>query len=370
MDIRRGGPAPPEGKATMRGLYTRNGIFWARFKVRGIEYRESLRTRSRAVAERRMKALRQEIEDRAYFGAAEAVSWPQAVIAWDEAIKRSRKRPGTVSRYLMSLSQLRPWLDARAVQEVDTDLLREIVRQRKRDVSNATVRRDLTAISSVLDHAIDEGWINDNPARMYDRRRSLKEERDPIVLPQPDAIAAVLAVGSRFVDMAELARETGMREEEIASLHHGQVDRDRMAASLTHTKGRRAREVPLTEKALEIIDRQPQFLRSPFVFWRGAGERFINVAAQFHATVKRAARNAAQPIARFRFHDLRHLFAVEFLRQRRGSLYDLQLILGHASIKTTEQYLDHLTPEERLAAMHGVSQKAARDERFGGENAG
>jgi integrase/recombinase XerD len=369
MDIRRGGSPPAEGKAIMRGLYTRNGIFWARFKVRGIEYRESLRTRSRSVAERRLKAVRQEVEDRAYFGAAEAVSWPAAVIAWDEAIKRSGKRPATMARYLMSLAQLRPWLDAREVQRIDMDLLREIVRTRRKLVSNATVRRDLTAISSVLDHAIDEGWIEENPARMFDRRR-LSETRDPITLPQPSAIEAVLSLASRFTDMAAFARETGMREEEIASLHHAQVDRDRMSASLTYTKGRRAREVPLSEAALEIIDRQPQFLRSPFVFWRGAGERFINVASQFHATMKRAARNAAQPIARFRFHDLRHLFAVEYLRQRRGSIYALQQVLGHRSIKTTEQYLEYLTPEERLVAMHGVVQNAAQDHRSGADNAG
>jgi integrase/recombinase XerD len=367
MDIRRSGIAPAEGKATMRGLYTRNGIYWARFKVRGIEYRKSLRTRSVAKAEQRMKAARQEVEDQVYFGASEAVSWPAAVVAWDEAIKRSGKRPATMARYLMSLTQLRPWLDGRDVQKVDMDLLREIVKARRKIVSNATVRRDLTAISSVLDHAIDEGWIEENPARMFDRRR-LSEKRDPIVLPQPGAIEAVLALASRFTDMAALARETGMREEEIASLRHTQIDRDRMAASLTHTKGRRAREVPLTSVALEIIDRQPQFLRSPFVFWRGAGERFINVASQFHATMKRAARNAAQPIARFRFHDLRHLFAVEYLRQGRGTIYELQQILGHASIKTTEAYLSYLTPAEKLAAMHGVAQKRAQDERFGGEN--
>lgn len=320
-----------------------------------------------------MKALRQEIEDRAFYGASEAVSWPQAVIAWDEAIKRSRKRPATMKRYLVSLSQLRPWLDDRAVQAVDMPLLRDIVKHRRRNgAGNATIRRDLTAVSSVLDHAIDEGWIEENPARMFDRRR-LSETRDPIVLPQPDSIAAMLALASRFTDMAELARETGMREEEIASLHHGQVDRDRMAVSLTHTKGRRAREVPLTVKALEIIDRQPQFLRSPYVFWRGAGERFINVASQFHATMKRVARKAAQQgarIERFRFHDLRHLHAVEYLRHGRGTIYELQQNLGHASIKTTEQYLDHLTPDEKLAARQGVARNPAQDQRSGGENAG
>lgn len=303
-----------------------------------------------------MKVRRQEIEDRVYFGASEAVSWPQAVVSWDEAIKRSRKRPATMKRYLVSLTQLRRHLDQKAVQEVDLDLIREIVRQRKRDgAGNATIRRDLTAMSSVLDNAIDEGWIEENPARMYDRRR-LIEEREPIMLPQPEAIAAVLALESRFTDMAAFARETGMREEEIASLQHSQVDRDRMAASLTHTKGRRAREVPLSAAALEILDRQPQFLRSPFVFWRGAGERFSNVAAQFYATMKRVVRNATQrdvTLRRFRFHDLRHLFAVEYLRAGKGTLYELQQILGHSSVKTTESYLDYLTPDEKRNAIHG-----------------
>lgn len=355
-----------------KGLYTRNGIYWARFKVRGIEYRESLRTRSLAVAERRLKAAREAVEDRAFYGASEAVTWPQAVVAWDAWIKQQGKRPATIKRYLVSLTQLRPWLDPLDVQRIDNETVRQIVRDRsKLRISNATIRRDLTAMASVLDAAIDEGWIAENPAHSFDRRR-LKEQRDPIVLPDDASIAAVLAVGSRFIDMAGVARLTGMREEEIASLRHDQVDRDRMAISLTHTKGRRAREVPIDAETLAIIDRQPQFLRSPFVFWRGAGERFKNVASQFYATVARVARKAAQDgrdFRRFRFHDLRHLFAVEYLREGRGSLYELQQRLGHTSVKTTEQYLDHLTPAEKQAAIHGVAQKLAQDERFGADNA-
>ncbi len=354
-----------------KGIYTRNGIYWARFKVRGVEYRESLRTRSIAVAERRLKAARERIEDCAYYGASEAVSWPQAVVAWDAWIKRQRKRPGTIKRYLVSLTQLRPFLDHMDVQRIDHDTVRDIVKARRKLATNATVRRDLSALSSVLDAAIDEGWIKENPAHSFDRRR-LTEERDPIALPEQASIAAVLAVGSRFIDMADLARETGMREEEIASLRHEQVDRDRMAVSLVHTKTRRRREVPITALALAIIDRQPQFLRSPFVFWRGAGERFKNVSAQFYATCGRVARKAAQSegeFRRFRFHDLRHLFAVEYLRERKGSIYDLQLVLGHASIKTTELYLEFLTPDEQRLAKQGVAQNAAQGERFGGENA-
>src|SRR5690606_380111 len=104
------------------------------------------------------------------------------------------------------------------------------------------------------DAAIDEGWISGNPAHSYDRRR-LSERREPIALPDPAYIASVLALGTRFVDMAAVARLTGMREEEIASLRHDQIDKDRMAISLTHTKGRRARQVPICAETLAIIEK-------------------------------------------------------------------------------------------------------------------
>lgn len=320
-----------------------------------------------------MKARKQHVEDTAYYGAADPVSWEAAVVSWAGAWNRLRIGAATGKRYLVSLGQVRPWLDGKDVQRIDIALLKEIVSARSRHgATNATIRRDMTAISSVLGHAVDEQWIEENPARMIDRGR-FKEQRDPIILPREDSIRQVLAIGSRFIDMAELARETGMREEEIAGLEHDRVDRRRMSLTLELTKGKATREVPLSAKALAIIDRQPQFLRSPFVFWRGAGERFQNVAAQFYATVQRVARKAArdgEAFRPFRFHDLRHLFAVEYLRQRKGSLYDLQLNLGHKSIKTTEGYLKHLTPDEKRDAIHGVAQEAAQNQRFGDENGG
>jgi integrase len=52
--------------------------------------------------------------------------------------------------------------------------------------------------------------------------------------------------------------------------------------------------------------------------------------------------------------DLRHLFAVNSLRKS-GNIYDLQAVLGHSSIKTTEIYLDFLDPVTRQRAMRRVS---------------
>lgn len=356
----------------MRGLYQRNGIYWTRFKVRGHEYRLSLRTRSKAIAERRMHVLKQQVEDRAWFGAADPVSWEAAVVSWAGAWPRLGIKPRTGARYAQSLVCVRQWLDGKKVHEIDGSLLKEIVRGRgKHGVTNATIRRDMTAISSVLGHCVDEGWIEENPAKMMDRSR-FKERPLPIALPRPDSIAQVFAERSRFIDMAELSLETGMRQEEIAGLERDRIDRRRMAVTLEQTKGNVVRQVPLTDKAIEIIDRQPRHFKAKWVFWHGNGERFRNVDSSFYALVKRVARKAAQAgrdFQRFRFHDLRHLFAVTYLREGRGTIYALQLILGHKSIKTTEGYLKHLTPTEQLVAKHGaVAQNAAQSERFGGEN--
>jgi len=236
-----------------QGLYRRGNNLWARFKIAGVEYRETLRTNSVAVAQKRMKAIREQIKERVYYGGLDARSWPEAVVAWDSWIKRQHKRDSTIKRYLVSLGQLRHWLDDKDVQRIDLDLVRLIVRDRSRlGVSNATIRRDLSALASVLDAAIDEGWIKENAAHSFDRRR-IKEKREPLVLPDDKSIKAVLALGTRFVDMAAFARLTGMREEEIASLRHDQIDRARMAITLTHTKGRRARQVPICAAALAAV---------------------------------------------------------------------------------------------------------------------
>lgn len=363
-----------------KNIYERNGIYWARFKVAGVEYRESLRTRSLKVAAQRLTLRREQIENQAHFGVAGPMSWEATVVSWAEAMQHEVRAKTlsarTVGRYTDSLAQCRQWLDGREVHEIDGECIRALVKGRKaQHVTNATIRRDLTAIASVLDHAIDEGWVEGdvNAARAFPRKR-LQERRDPIVLPTEQSIA--LTVGpqrTRFGDMMLLARETGMREEEIAGLEHGMVDLVGRHATIIG-KRNRMRTVTLTRKAIEIIKRQPRFLKCPYVFWhldededgKPVAQRYRNVASNFADYTARAearARRAGQEYRRFRFHDLRHLFAVEYLRNGRGGIYDLQREMGHSTVKTTEIYLAYLTPEQATAAMSGVAQKAAHKRR-------
>ena len=275
-----------------------------------------------------------------------------------------------------SLGQIRTWLDNKPVQEIDGAVLRELVKGRQRQgVTNATIRRDLTAIASILSHCVDEGWVEENAAQAFNRKR-VPERRDPILLPTDEDVAFTIGrQATRFGDLMLLARETGMRQEEIASLEHSAVDLK--AQTITFIgKRRKLRSIPLSRAAVEIISRQPRFLKCPFVFWhmdedlegKPIAARYRNVSSNFGDYTERAAARAAKadvPYRRFRFHDLRHLFAVDYLRTGKGGIYDLQRILGHTTITTTEVYLDYLTPEQAQAARTGVAQKGAQKRRSG-----
>lgn len=316
-----------------------------------------------------MKARREEIEDRAVYGIDGPTSWPATVVSWNENCANSIAAK-TFTRYASSLKQMRAFLDQLNVQQITADTLREMIKSRKRSgVTNATIRRDLTALSSVFNHAMDEGWITENPALVINRKRIVPEKVIKIVLPQPETIAEVFPkLPERIRDMCEFTRETGLRIDEVISLRHTDVDRVGRFITVGAGKGDKVRAVPISVAAEKIMDRQPRYIGKPWVFWKGSGAPFADVSSRIGGYMSRAAQKAAREGREFRpfsHHHFRHLFAVEYLRNGRGSIYDLQGEMGHDSISTTERYLAFLTPEQEKAARHGVAQNQAQEQRFG-----
>src|ERR1051325_9691694 len=138
-----------------KNIYPRNGILWARFQVNGVKYRESLRTRNERVAEKRLKARIEEVQDQACFGIEGPRSWQDCFLEW-HAEGTGDIGPKTLKRYMTSLKQLRPWLDDKMIHQIDVALIKAMVKARKKaGVTVGTVRANLTALSSVLEYAIE-----------------------------------------------------------------------------------------------------------------------------------------------------------------------------------------------------------------------
>lgn len=258
------------------------------------------------------------------------------------------------------------------LDQINGALISEIVTARKAaGASVATIRRDLTALSSVLGFAEANEWREGNPALSWLRR--LRERRDPIRLPEQHSIDRIVArVPGMLPALIRAARATGCRLDELVSAKRSQFDRTRRQLTV-YGKGNKARVIDLEPfGAFAIFDSLPAYLAEPWLFWHSQGEPYKNVSSRFSGYVKAelaAAVEAAGPgrtpaFRPFGFHHLRHLHAVEWLKSGRN-IYDLQQRMGHASIKTTEIYLAFLTADEIRTVKYGASGPAAQQQQTG-----
>jgi len=270
------------------------------------------------------------------------------IVEWSTEWLEPNKGTKTAKRYLCSIGQLTPYLSGKSLAEIDGKLIAGIIKARRGDkVTNATIKRDMVALSSVFNYSIAQGWADINP--VLPRMRLIEERRDPIALPDMHSIDLVVKRSPGMIgDMVRFAMATGAREAELLQAYHKHVDLSRRQMDLIGKRNKR-RVIDLApfngDKLYMGLQPSPS---TPLIFWHSDGQNYKNFASQFAAIVRGAERWAAENNAEFRlfrFHDLRHWHAVHWLKDGR-SIYDLQRRLGHTSIKTTEMYCEFLTPEE------------------------
>jgi integrase/recombinase XerD len=340
------------------GCYWRGNTLWGRAKVRGNLIRWSLDTDDPAIAKARREAGKARAIADVHGDARRSLA--EAFAAWDAQLLRTVGAK-TATRYLCSLKQLAPWLDGRALSEVDGRLVAEMIRARQNaGVTNATIKRDLGALSSVLNYCILQGWIEANP--VLAKLALVPERRDPILLPTDRDIELVMERAPGMVgQMIRAALITGAREDELAKAKRIDVDHTRRQMTIIG-KRNKLRVIDLAPfDGYQFFAALPAYVGKPFLFWHDDGAPYASFAPTFHKLIDRteawAAANGVE-FRRFAFHHLRHRHAVDWLKSGRD-IYTLQGRLGHTSVKTTEMYLEYLTPEEVQVAKFGTA--ARRD---------
>ena len=343
------------------------GTLYGRIRIKGKLRRWSLRTddveAARTIVAADVEALKAEA-----YPAGNRVRYDDMFAAWGERHITHEVGPSTARRYAVSLKQLEPFLRGRFLDEVDKELIAAIVDGRRAaGVATATIRRDLTALSSVLAFAD----VDDNAALA--RLKRLKERRDPIVLPEAAHIERMIGrAPGRLGALVHAAWLTGCRLEELVTAERGKLDHARRQLTV-RGKGNKTRVIDLDfGGAYEVLRAQPARLGCKWLFWHGQGEPYRNLSSRFAALVRgqheicikaaKIAKHDEPDFRPFRFHDLRHRHAVDWLKAGR-SIYDLQQRLGHASIKTTEIYLKFLTPEEARIVMYGAREADVAEQR-------
>ena len=139
---------------------------------------------------------------------------------------------------------------------------------------------------------------------------------------------------------------TGMRREELVQLKVSDIDSARMLIHIRKGKEKKDRDVMLSPKLLEELreywrgmNPKPKTYLFPGGGRAHATDVPMSAKSVFHA-VKHAAKRAGLQ-KRVNPHTMRHCFATHLLESG-ADLRTIQLLLGHADLKTTSRYL-HLS---------------------------
>ena len=141
---------------------------------------------------------------------------------------------------------------------------------------------------------------------------------------------------------------TGARKREVLDAKWQDFDIERSTWRIPITKSGKARHVPLSDGALTVLSSVPVNQHTPYVFANPATNKpFISIYRAWHTARKQAG------LADVRMHDLRHSFASLLINSGR-TLYEVQHILGHTQVKTTQRYA-HLSQDTLLDAANAAT---------------
>jgi integrase len=125
---------------------------------------------------------------------------------------------------------------------------------------------------------------------------------------------------------------TGARKREVLDARWEDFDIQHGLWRIPITKSGKARHVPLSDGAVQILGTVPHKEDCPWAFANPhTGKPFVSIFCAWNTARKRAG------LADVRIHDLRHSFASLLVNAGR-TLYEVQHILGHTQVKTTQRY--------------------------------
>jgi integrase len=193
----------------------------------------------------------------------------------------------------------------------------------------ATVRLDLAVISHLYAIAAKEwGLAVQNPVRTVSlpsvnnaRTRRLDADEEARLLSELDRSR------NRWAKpIVEFALETAMRRGELLSLQWENIDLARRVAHLPKTKNGDARNVPLSSRAVAVLQALPRSID---------GRVFPVEDYMIREAWKQACKRAG--IEDLRFHDLRHE-ATSRLAEKLPNVVELSAVTGHKDLRMLKRY--------------------------------
>lgn len=218
------------------------------------------------------------------------------------------------------------------INKMNDEVLTKWKDDRLRQVTGATVNREMNLLSAVFKHA-RQVWkikLAENPIKQVKRPPKGKDRTRRI---SDDEIKAVVdycngttpeSVNWYAGKMFAFAIETAMRLGEVSELLWADVDLERRFLVVRDSKNSDSRHVPLSTTAIKLLELLPK--NDPFVFPANKG----SVGTMFRRTT------GALEIVDLHFHDTRHEGTSRLAKK--FDVLSLAKIIGHRDINSLMIY--------------------------------
>ena len=274
----------------------------------------------------------------------------------------------TVAAYRNDLSQFMTWLTSQHPEiihwaEARSDIVASYVESlNQKSYTASSVARKIAAIKSFFHFLLARGIIVSDPTMNIDSPKVKKHL--PQTLPTEDVEKLLESPrkkrtpkGLRDLALLHVLYSTGMRVTEVVTLQVSDVDLESSSISCS-SKDNHVRVLPLDEETDQVLTEYLSNGRPHLVKNKDESALFLNhrgqqLTRQGLWLIIKAYAEQAELGDKVTPHTLRHSFAANKLRSG-SELREIQHLLGHANISTTQIYSQLLSKEDEERA-HPVS---------------
>lgn len=288
------------------------GGYYALLKRADKQFRRSLRTKDRRLAERRLAELREKVGNLAT-GDDARLTFADVAQRWLQLSKPAMK-PRAFLRKAQFVDQLKKLFGSMPIRNVTPSHCEQWVTARGAEISPSTFVQELGVMKGIFAYAVDLGYMLSNPARRIQRPKLVhkpksiptREQFHKLVLAirESDGRQHSQELASAGADLVELLAYSGCLIAEATALRWRDVNFEQNTLTVsggeTGTKNHEARVIPMTgalRSHLETLKAESQ----------PTDDQPISHIASAKKCLETTCKRLSYP--KFTHHDFRHFFA-------------------------------------------------------------
>jgi len=333
------------------GVYRRtdSDIYWMSLVIDGTRVRQDTGVQDRKVAEEIFAAWQVQVARARWLG----VPTPppqhtvQELLTEYLATVTPRKAPASQRRDHVVLARFRKRWGAVRLDQLNSKAIEDHLTERLRDVTLATVSKELGILKSAYARAMRWEWVSTTPFRGITLNQEGEERVRWLTDEEEARLVATAAPWLREFILVGL--DTGLRRSNLVGLQWAWLHEQGTVLVVPRqlVKAKKATVmIPLTTRAATIIQRHGR--QGPHVFTQPDGQAYS--LDQVGMAVIRTAKHAQLPGVSL--HTLRHTF-ISRLVQAGRPLPEVAALAGHRDIKMTLRYA-HLAPSHLRAGIQAL----------------